>query len=66
MPCYAEKVVRTVFPEPLRPTFVWASDRCTPAYDPEKVLFCHSSCGAVRVSEPTPPLRGDPPEALLG
>ena len=39
-PLYAEEVVRAVFPDPSRLSFVWASDRCTPAYDPETGEHC--------------------------
>lgn len=39
-PIYAEEVVRAVFPDPSRLAFVWASDRCTPAYDPETGEQC--------------------------
>lgn len=39
-PLYAEEVVRAVFPDPARLAFVWASDRCTPAYDPETGEHC--------------------------
>ena len=39
-PLYAEEVVGAVFPDPSRLAFVWASDRCTPAYDLETGEHC--------------------------
>ncbi len=33
-PSYAAEIVEALFPYP--PSFVWASDRCTQAYDPER------------------------------
>ena len=39
-PLYAEEVVGAIFPDPSRLVFVWASDRCTPAYDPETGEHC--------------------------
>ena len=39
-PLYAEEVVGAIFPDPARLVFVWASDRCTRAYDPETGEHC--------------------------
>lgn len=39
-PLYAQEVVQAVFPDLPRLAFVWASDRCTPAYDLETGEHC--------------------------